>query len=232
MGLLQSYPLSRLGASTAVSTVSASGEGVRQRSGLGNGSAAGTSGEAKSGEGDKTSAVGTGQGPTSSTATNASGTGNGDAGGVLGANTPALLGGRTLHEARFSLATLLMVALICFLAGSLLRAMLSPADFVFLPPTGATQTADEISGRTGTNEAAHAQTQAAVAAHAAGAAVGEVHRLLFGGGPAAQQVQNGLGDTASAGAAIAWRRVLRLLEIKRAIAGRYDLVLAVIDRRL
>lgn len=183
MGLLQSYPLSRLGASTALSTVSATGEGARKRDGDKEGSESAQSGDAKSSD------------PTSTASQITS---------LLPNDAATLFGGRALHEARFSLATVFVVALICFLAGSLLRAMLSPADFIFFPPSSSQSVASSPGG------------PKAVASDVAGVAVGEIQRLL--GGEQSEQV--------------AWRKVLRLLEIKRAVAGRFDLVLAVVDRRL
>ncbi|PWN19974.1 hypothetical protein BCV69DRAFT_271192 [Microstroma glucosiphilum] len=219
MGLLQSYPLSRLNPSTAVSTVSANGEaGLRQR----NGDATGPVDKGKA------SAQGTGEGA------DAAGQGSAEAA-RLGANAPRILGGRLFHEARYSLATLLLVAIICFLAGSLIRAMLSPADFIFYPSKGSLTLPQ--------SDQPDAQGLKPLTSHAAGAAAAEIQRMLGqhhhdhgsiglpmgadGGG-----VSGPGGSVASGGAAIAWRRMLRLVEIKRAIAGRFDLVLAVVDRRL
>ncbi|CAO1618345.1 unnamed protein product [Parajaminaea phylloscopi] len=181
MGLLQAYPLSRLSASTAVSTVSAS------RDGAANGS-------------QDTKADGSNSGPAKANeaSVNNDSSANGSTGVGLGyaSEPPLLLGGRLLHEARFSLATVLATALICFLAGSLLRAMLSPADFILYPSRPGTQLTGDEEG-------------------AAGVAVSEVSRMLL-------SQTNG---------AVGWRKILRLIEIKRAIGGRFDLVLAVVDRR-
>lgn len=197
MGLLQSYPLSRLGASTAVSNISASGEGGRQR----------TAREA-SGPVDKGKAV-----------DSASKEGKESEQGLLGIQAPAILGGKLFHEARYSLATLLVVALICLLAGSLLRAMLSPADFIFY-----TTDQSMADGKQSLRPLGHS-AQAAV-----GAAAGEVQRLLSGEGGGSGTSTTSL--LQQGGGSVAWRKVLRLIEIKRAIAGRFDLILAVVDRRL
>ncbi|CAO1616275.1 unnamed protein product [Sympodiomycopsis kandeliae] len=187
MGLLQTYPLSRLGASTALTTVSAMGEGTRKKES-----------EAAGGSGTKSSEGTSGAQEGASAAT-------GQISSMLPDSPAVLFGGRALHEARFSLATLIVVALICFLAGSLLRAMLSPADFIFYPSRGGV--AHALAGSSSSKEAA---------SDVAGAAVSEIQRLLG----------------AEQGEQVAWRKVLRLLEIKRAVAGRFDLVLAVVDRRL
>lgn len=218
MGLLQSYPLSRLSASTAVSTVSASGEaGLRQRNG-----------DTSTGPIDKgkASAQGTGEGADTAGQLSAEASG-------LGANAPKILGGRLFHEARYSLATLLLVAIICFLAGSLIRAMLSPADFIFYPPKGSLTLPQSAQ-----SDALGAKP---LTSHAAGAAAAEIQRMLGQhhhdhGSIGLPMGSDGSSDAAAAaasgGTAIAWRRMLRLVEIKRAIGGRFDLVLAVVDRRL
>lgn len=195
ISLLQSYPLARLGASTAVSTISATGEGLRQR-GLGS-----STQNDDASKGEEASEVGKKDGK---------GTDGTTAEAAAGQKVTTVAEGSPLHRARFSLATLLVVALICFLAGSLVRAMLSPADFILLPTAQADQSGQDANS-----------------VSAASVAASEIQRML-GGGSA-----GGMGSTSKtgAGAAVGWRQILRLVEIKRAIAGRYDLVVAVVDRR-
>lgn len=53
-------------------------------------------------------------------------------GGLTTSNSASSTFLATMNEKRFSLSALLIVALIAFLMGSLLRSLLSPADFVFL----------------------------------------------------------------------------------------------------
>ncbi|PWN26841.1 hypothetical protein BDZ90DRAFT_280324 [Jaminaea rosea] len=227
MGLLQSYPLSRIGASTAVSNVSANGEAggasksatssLSSRTGKGK-----EKGENEAKDGKGAPATGTADG-SSSTTNKPEGSqeskSTDPATGPAGSTTPLLLGGPLLHEARYSLATLLSIALICFLAGSLLRAMLSPADFIYFARRDDAAASVFSGGGAGVGKQAIKKG----AIDAASAAKGEIERLVAGQGPAAE----GLGM----GASVAWRKVLRLLEIKRAIGGRFDLVLAVVDRR-
>lgn len=197
MGLLHSYPLSRIGASTAVSTVSASGEGS-------------TGQRHKTEDEGATSKGSTGQtGPSASNSTESA---NDSATTTLGnINVSTVFGGRMLHEPRYSLVTLVAIALICFLAGSLVRAMLSPADFI-LYPTGTAQSSKHHTLQSGLD--------------AASVTAEEMSRALL-------QTLGGQGASGGdgAGSVVSWRKVLRLVEIKRAIAGRFDLVLAVVDRR-
>jgi hypothetical protein len=182
-----------------VTTTNASG-GILSKRG---GSVSTSTGDAAEGSDSKKAAAGTGTGSSAASlgadAASATAAALGSIPGSMSAlssnaNTTASAAVRSLLAKQFSFATLVLAVLIAFLLGSLVRALLSPADFILTSPQG---------GSDATGEAAAL----------------EIRRMLDG--------QHGGALTSNS---VAWRELRRLIEIKGAIAGRWDLVLAVVRR--
>jgi hypothetical protein len=133
MGILSGYPLSRMGASTAVTTAVANG-GVfsrttnnRAKDRLQSGANVDSNHTGKDGDKKFGSFVNGGEASTSATRS------------VEDSNMPGNLVLATtenirkrLSDLRFTLSTLILVAIIAFLFGSLIRSLIEPADFIFV----------------------------------------------------------------------------------------------------
>ncbi|PWN31946.1 Bet v1-like protein, partial [Meira miltonrushii] len=200
MSILNSYPLSRLGggASTAVSTTVANGGLFSKRTdadGDGvNGSTSGTDGEKGKANGDQ----------------------KGNAGGADDENATTMPGQliiateqirKRIIDIRFTWSTMILVALIAFLLGSLVRSLLEPADFILV---------NKLKGTTGLRGEGGQAIEAA--------AVREIKKLFDQGqGPH-------IGEPNNPHHSVAWRELKRLIELRNLFGGRWDLVIAAVRR--
>lgn len=164
MSILNSYPLSRLGASTAVSTTVANG-GVFSRRG-------GADGQAGTEEGGT---VDGGSGQASSMTGGVSSDEDKSMPGQLIVATEQIR--KRLADVRFTWSTMILTALIAFLLGSLVRSLLEPADFVLV---------NELTGET-----SDVKRKGADAIQAA--AVREIKRA-FGGGITPDHAERIIGE--------------------------------------
>ncbi|PWN88448.1 hypothetical protein FA10DRAFT_303412 [Acaromyces ingoldii] len=114
---------------------------------------------------------------------------------------------RNIVEVRFTLATMILACLIAFLLGSLVRSLIEPADFVLMSSTGSVwpEHGQGTSSVAGTEQMALTELQ-----------------RQFG-----LAVHGRTGAGASTG--VAWREMRRLVEIKRVVGG-WDLVIGAAAR--
>ena len=207
MSLLNSYPLSRLGASTAVTTAVASG-GLFSKSGSTHardrlqGEAGRVDGMTKAEHEGRSNGK---QGDRSSKADD-----EGMPGNLVLVTTEEIR--KRLSDVKFSLSTLILVAIIAFLLGSLVRSLLEPADFILvdsLHPTSSPRNAGSIQD----------------------AAREEIKRML---GQTSSSASSSLspiaGLTTPASSTVAKRELKRLIELRNMFGGRWDLVIAAARR--
>lgn len=208
MSLLNSYPLSRLGASTAVTTAVASGglfsksgstharDRLQGESGRVEGmTKAELEGRSNGKQGDKRSSKADDEGMP---------------GNLVLVTTEEIR--KRLSDVKFSLSTLILVAIIAFLLGSLVRSLLEPADFILvdsLHPTSSPRNAGSIQD----------------------AAREEIKRML---GQTSSSASSSLspiaGFTTPASSTVAKRELKRLIELRNMFGGRWDLVIAAARR--
>lgn len=199
MSILNSYPLSRLGggASTAVSTTVANGGLFSRRTDADadvNGSMSGADGEKGKANGDQRGIVG---GTDDENATTMPG--------QLIIATEQIR--KRIVDIRFTWSTMILVALIAFLLGSLVRSLLEPADFILV---------NKLKGTTGLRGEGGQAIEAA--------AVREIKKLFDQGqGPQ-------IGEPNSPHHSVAWRELKRLIELRNLFGGRWDLVIAAVRR--
>lgn len=202
MSILNSYPLSRLGggASTAVSTTVANGGLFSRRTEADNdgatGNISGADGEKGKANGDQKGLIGILGGDDENATTMP---------GQLIIATEQIR--KRIVDIRFTWSTMILVALIAFLLGSLVRSLLEPADFILVNQLKGTS---NLRGQGG---------QAIEAA-----AVREVKKLFDQGqGPQ-------VGEQNNPHHSVAWRELKRLIELRNLFGGRWDLVIAAVRR--
>jgi hypothetical protein len=199
MSILNSYPLSRLGgASTAVSTTMANG-GVFSRKQLDSGEV----GMGKNAESSKEKTNGSSEADNAAKAADET-----SVPGQLIEATEQIR--KRLTDVKFNLSTLILVALIAFLIGSLVRSLLEPADFVLVRRlTGESGQSDEIED---------------IAAR-------EIRRMLdspdHSNAPHQHATTTSVTNTVSS---VKWRELRRLVEIRNLFGGRWDFVIAAARR--
>lgn len=212
MSILNAYPLSRLGASTAVTTAVANG-GVFSKTSSTHAKDR-LQGEAgREGEKGKSNGDGLGDAKAGGRA-NGSETGTkaeeGMPGNLVLATTETIR--KRMSDVRFTLSTLILVAIIAFLFGSLVRSLLEPADFILINPYDSSS----LSARGGGSSIQDAARD-------------EIKRMLESGGGGAGSSSSALGFRTSS-PTVAKRELKRLIELRNLFGGRWDLVVAAARR--
>ena len=138
--------------------------------------------------------------------------------------------GAAAPRARFRLSTLVLVAIVAFLAGSLVRSMMVPADFLLLPraaaPVGAAaQPADEAPRRGMFDAAAREIDNFMRAAR-------QLHSFALHGATSTEaaetQQDSDKLEAAPAQDMVRWREIRRLVDLRA--PGGWDVVLALVRR--
>lgn len=201
MGILNTYPLSRLGASTAVSTavanrgVFAKTNASRAKERLQGGVNLNSNPNGRDGSNNKKSSSLVDGVETAKTE-------DGMPGNLVLATTENIR--KRLSDIRFTLSTLVLVAIIAFLFGSLVRSLLEPADFIFV------DSFKSASSATARNKAGTIQE----------AARDEIKRMLD------QKSGSSSTNTAMSPSTTVVKRELKRLVEFRGLIGGWDLVIA------
>lgn len=202
MSILNSYPLSRLGggaASTAVSTTVANGGLFSRRTDVGNDGNGTIEGSGIEGEKGKANGDQKSQNGSHLDDENAK-----TMPGQLIIVTEQIR--KRIVDVRFTWSTMILIALIAFLFGSLVRSLLEPADFILV---------NQLKGATNL----HGSGQAIEAV-----AVREIKKIFDQG----QSLANNHADHSHH--SVAWRELKRLVELRNLFGGRWDLVIAAVRR--